>query len=191
MINFKANLIYNDRNVIKFSSSKLSEKHPVSFVRINPTDEKDILALQKAKDNWDKTSFASTILMTALGMFYDGINPDDKEIFLLTEQNSDFENLDAEKILAMGLVMARSKFSKYITYLQTKPQYMFKNRQGSFIGLKGIGSEFLDCCKEKFKDFSLILNATKDSETFYLKNGFELINKDSRFMSYTKKVLKP
>ena len=188
MISFKANLIYNDRKVTKYDFNKTTQDHPVSFVRVIPTDEKDILALQKTKDLWKKTTFASTIFDRALGMFYDEIDPEDREIFLLTEQNSDFENLVAEKILAMGLVMTRSKFSKYITYLQTNPNYMFQNRQNCLSGLKGIGTEFLECCKLKFKDFLLILNATKDSEQFYLKNGFNMINKDTRYMSFTKKL---
>ena len=190
MISFKANLVYNDRNVIKYNSNNLSQKHQVSFVRINPTDENDVLALQKTKDLWDKTSFVSTIFDRVLGMFYDGIDSKDKEVFLLTEQDSDYANLVPEKILAMGLVMTRSKFSKYLTYLQTKPQYMFKNREKVSNGLMGIGTEFLNCCKEKFKEFSLILNATKNSESFYLKNGFELINRETRFMAYVKKAVK-
>ena len=56
MISFKANLIYNDRQITKYSQTGQCEKYPVSFVRINPTNENDVLALQKTKDIWGKNN---------------------------------------------------------------------------------------------------------------------------------------
>ena len=189
MITFKANYV-SKAAIDRYYSQTNSKKHPASFVRLNPTDEKDILALLNTKNIWGKSEFGGTLYDRALFMHYDNENSEDKEIYLLTEQLEDYENLDANKILAMGLIMTRANNFKYLTYLQVKPNHMWENQKNIYKGFRHIGTEFLNCCKEKFKNFSLVLNATKESESFYLKNGFELINKDTRFMSYTKKLFK-
>ena len=192
MINFKANLVYNDRNILKYNSLKKAEKHPVSFIKLNPTDEKDVFTLLKTKDLWTKSRYANTIYTRALEMFYDNDNSNENEFFLLTEQTKDFESLDAEKVLAMCLVKNCSKYSKYIAYLQTNPLYMYNNDKNFSRNFKGIGSEVLNCLKELFKDFYLVLNASnKENINFYLKNGFKLINKDTKYLTFKRNNLKP
>ena len=45
---------------------------------------------------------------------------------------------------------------------------------------------------ELFKDFYLVLNASnKENINFYLKNGFKLINKDTKYLTFKRNNLKP
>ena len=82
MITFKANYVSNAA-IDRYYSQTNSKKHPASFVRLNPTDERDILALLKTKNIWGKSEFGGTLYDRALFMHYDNENSEDKEIYFL------------------------------------------------------------------------------------------------------------
>ena len=186
MINFKAN--YVDKTNITYFNNNQSHPKEVSFVRINPLSKSDIVALRKVNDLWGKSEYGWKIYDSVSGLYWDNVDPEDRDFFALTTQENEFEKLKPESILALCSISLRTVGSKYINYLQVIPKFMHDNREKLTDGLSGIGSAMLSALKDKFKNKSILLHASNNNNVkFYLKNGFELINKDTKYMAYIRK----
>ena len=140
---FGAKLISNKHEIGKLVELSYNQT-PISFVKIEPQNAGDIKALEQVAKNWLYGKFATNVYHAACALRDDSKYYKDNEIYALTSQNSDFENLDNKKIL--GLVHT-SKFSEgdiFIEHIESNPEMVyFKNPE-----YKGIGTAMLDSLKE-------------------------------------------
>lgn len=140
----------------------------VSFVKIDPFNSDDIKALEYAAKCWENDKFALNIYHAACAIKNKSKYYMDHDIYALTSQKSDFENLDGDKIL--GLVHTSPYIDKttLIEHLQIKPAFVYD----SIPEYKGVGTGILNSLKllaDKISSFSASEQSVKN---FYTKNGF-------------------
>lgn len=187
MISFKANYL-NHTNIKQYDLNNKTSDYQAFFIKIDPNNRRDLAALRQVKKDWGSGSYAHQIYDRATEMAFDDSYARDKEIFALTTQANDFAHLQSDKILGLSLLSSRPHNIKYITYFQTIPKYTYEKRKELSEGFKNIGTSLLDCLKTYVKNSSITLHATFSSMNFYLSQGFDFINKDSKYMNFVKKI---
>lgn len=163
-VSFKAQFI-NRCNIQKYSKSTRSFlPSEVSFIELDTNKWRDRRALRKISKKWEH-SLADNI--------YRSQKSDKKlRIFALTEQQSNFEKLDAEKVLGLTQLQDSEPNVHYIDYLQTKPVYTANNPDREY---KDIGRRILDNLKNIFRKDTLKLSSLYEDGIidFYIKNNFK------------------
>lgn len=161
-VSFKAQLI-NKCNILKYNNiSKDFSPYEVSFVELNCNKWRDKLTLRKTAKLW-APSYAKEMLKNQRSS--KGLR-----IFALTEQNSDFERLDANKILGLGQIRKEDLGVYNIDYLQTHPEHKkFAINQK----YKNIGTAMLDNFKKAFWNNKITLVSLYEVIDFYLNNNFK------------------
>lgn len=178
-VSFKGTFI-NPVNIKKSDGSKY-EKFTASFVELEPTNPKDINALEKVHKNWNQ-AYSSIIYNSA---FCSSVVPNkSKHYYALTSQKNNFEHINPDEILGVVEFNKKSKCNR-IEFLQVNPKYI-TGKSKSFISklfsLKSnenrklppfarIGSAILDSLKQ-LTDKSIDLYSVGGAKGFYRKNGF-------------------
>lgn len=168
-ISFGANFL-NSAQVYKKAQNNEYKKTKVSFVKMNPKDDKDIETLDNIQKYWDYDKYAPNIYNFALKIRKNELPQKRFKIYALTTQNTDFENLDDRNILGAVLGETTKKDFLYIDYLQVNPKYIYYPDTD----YKRNGSAILDSLKTHYSE--IMLKPTKGStEKFYEKNGFHKV----------------
>lgn len=170
-ITFKAKYVSTHR--IKQLNDNSSPK--VNLVELDPMSEKDIQAIKTVNLMWkDGYTYADDILDDLCD--YVETNLPQKVFLALTTQKKNFQELIPEKILGLGDILTEPNSDQIkIKRLQTAPNEEYNNPKRN---LAGIGRALLDGIKKMFP-VNITLDSEKDAIEFYLKNGFEFLNKKS------------
>ena len=162
-INFKANYL-NSTYIRKLNpATKKYAPDMVHFVEINPQNKKDIKALKKVAQIWDRKSYANRIYQNAK-------SKPNLKTYILTRQDSDYEILEHDNILGL-CQLSKGNYDVFcIEHLQTKPEYQVENKNREY---KKIGSRIIHSLKKVFYDKTLKVNYLFDKIPFYIDNGFD------------------
>ena len=164
-VNFKANFI-NKTSIQKYNSATGSFlPHAVSFVELSNKNLTDRWVLKKTSRLW-KNSYA-------YDMYKNQRKNKDLRFFAITEQDTNFEVLEAKKILGLSQVMNIDVGVYNVDYLQTNPQYTVNMTNRKY---KKIGTTMLDNLKNVFHYNTLKLTSLYDVIDFYLNNNFRFEN---------------
>lgn len=172
MINFKANYIQNIP-IKTLDSDNTYKSQDVNFVEIDINNSKDVTAINQVADIWGEKSFADNIVFDIEQNSKDINAQGNLRVFALTKQNSDFQNLDENQILALVDVEKTQSDDLFINYLQVAPQLVYCLRK---LPIKRCGSAVLDCLKNLFSNKTITLNSR--SRNFFLNNGFIEVTKN-------------
>lgn len=181
-ISFQAKFI-NTAQVLKRTDKKDFIPLKAAFVEIEPSNEKDIIALAKLDKYWID-SFASNMFVTANAIKHGVFNVGDYKIYALTKQLNNFENLDADKILGLTEITPSTPKDIFINYLQVNPENVYAI-QPQF---KKIGTRILDSLKEMADKIVLNPNS-KGTGIFYQKNDFTPVSENSDVLQWVKRPL--
>lgn len=146
-INFCAQHIM-DMNVGKLNGDKYVQKN-VAFVELDPTDKKDRNALKKIAHDWGCYCFAEDIYNEVNLSLKD--NPDKGQVFALTTQVRNFENLDADSVLGLTEINTedlKDYHTVYIERLQTNPEYLDAYEKPLY---RGIGTSIHKCLFKEYQ----------------------------------------
>ena len=162
-INFKANYL-NSTYIRKLNpATKKYVPDMVHFVEINPQNKKDIKALKKVAQVWDRKSYANRIYQNAK-------SKPNLKTYALTHQDSNYEILEHDNILGLCQLSKENYDVFCIEHLQTKPEYQVENKNREY---KRIGRRTLHSLKKVFYDKTLRVNYLFDKIPFYMDNGFD------------------
>ena len=178
-ISFGAKYI-NPINIVKLEE-KVYKQAEVSFVKLNPYNASDVLALRQIAKYWENDKFAGNISVCA-DAIYDGKSADGIKIFALTSQSDSFEKLNPDKILGVIETEDTAPFHIHINRFQTKPEFVY----GYKPEYKGVGTAILNSLKEMYNKISAISEADKYTRSFYERNGFYESSKGSNFYIWYK-----
>lgn len=142
-----------------------------SLVQIDPKNVMDLLALQDTTRYWHNARYADNIFYTARNLFNCEVSENRYQIYALTTQKEDFEELSPNSIL--GLVEVKNKpKTMEILHLQVDPELVFAN---SFPNYKYVGTGILNSLKKLYNK-TIELESACTAVEFYLKNGFKMQN---------------
>lgn len=142
--------------------------YPATFVKLEPWNRSDIVAVDKAAENWKDSKYASKIAVAARW-----INQIPVEIYALTVQSKNFNRLKPGKILGLAEMRKDSSRPKedWLYYLQVNPDAMNVNSDGKN-SYKHVGSSILKSLKKIYSDMFLYSEDNPNIEKFYQNNGF-------------------
>lgn len=169
-INFGARHVM-DMNVGKLNGDKYVQKD-VAFVELDPTDKKDRNALKKIAHDWGYYCFAEDIYNEVNLCLKD--NPEKGQVFALTTQARNFENLDPDSVLGLAEINTKDKkklHTVYIERLQTNPEYLDAYEKPQY---RGIGTSIHKCLFKEYQGNRITLNAVPLTSVLehYEKNGY-------------------
>lgn len=181
MINFKAHLIDSTQIKEKYNEKYIDKK--VNLIELNPQNKKDMFTLKEIGADWNYGySLAKEIHTDALNMIYSPKKTTSiPKFYALTKQMKDFKTPKINDILALAEIEEKSKKVVEIVFLQVNPEYNYYSYTPDF---KKIGTGFLNSIKKMFEGKTLTLQAAFDAVKFYLKNGFNYIDKNSLTMYF-------
>ncbi len=181
MINFKAHLIDSTQIKEKYNEKYIDKK--VNLIELNPQNKKDMFTLKEIGADWNYGySLAKEIHTDALNMIYSPKKTTSiPKFYALTKQMKDFKTPKINDILALAEIEEKSKKVVEIVFLQVNPEYNYYSYTPDF---KKIGTGFLNSLKKIFEGKTLTLQAAFDAVKFYLKNGFNYIDKNSLTMYF-------
>ncbi len=181
-LGFRAN--FECKAEIKKLNSITGEYTPelVNWVKFDRKNLLDVMALTYAARNWDREKFASNIAYRAMLMSETKLENEPCEIYIMTKQDSDFDDLDDSKILGMAEINKEDKNSVELNYIQVDPEQTSLSQRAAY---KNIGSKMLDLLKNKYADKVIKLRADAGSVSeFYKKNGFVLKDEKKRYFEW-------
>ena len=181
MINFKAHLIDSTQIKEKYNEKYIDKK--VNLIELNPKNKQDMFTLKEIGADWNYGySLAKEIHTDALNMIYSPKKTTSiPKFYALTKQMKDFKTPKINDILALAEIEEKSKKVVEIVFLQVNPEYNYYSYTPDF---KKIGTGFLNSIKKMFEGKTLTLQAAFDAVKFYLKNGFNYIDKNSLTMYF-------
>lgn len=181
MINFKAHLIDSTQIKEKYNEKYIDKK--VNLIELNPKNKQDMFTLKEIGADWNYGySLAKEIHTDALNMIYSPKKTTSiPKFYALTKQMKDFKTPKINDILALAEIEEKSKKVVEIVFLQVNPEYNYYSYTPDF---KKIGTGFLNVIKKIFEGKTLTLQAAFDAVKFYLKNGFNYIDKNSLTMYF-------
>lgn len=158
---------------------KIYTPDTANFVEFMPADSKDICVLGDIAQDFGGDSFANNVYIHA--KYFRNNEASRARFFGLTKQNSDYENLNPNKVLGVCEITKKSEHTNEIEYLQVHPRFVYPCGPRP---IKRIGTAILDCIKE-FSN-KITLRASYNSGKFYKKNDFTEINPEKRLYLWTK-----
>ena len=188
--NFKAKFIKNT-TILKKDNNGEYKNTKVSIAEIDFKNYRDIRSLRNITNNWSneyekKYTYGmdySTIIQNYVEM-EKGYRENhcngtvNNQFFIMTNQNSDFDNLRPQNALALAQIRTIDDSFVKLEYLQVNPKYKFepnKERQ-----IKHIGTNFLHDLTEIIpKPVELFSNNV--AKPFYIKTGY----KEDSFNKFT------
>ena len=170
-ISFKGNFITN-ANIKRAGVIPMPCK--ISVVELDPLKSKDLKALERLGEMWI-SDLSFNIFKEAQRINENGINKDNLQFFVLTEQKENFKNINPHKILAEASIIVDypGKDKIYLDYLQVDPMSMH-NTDGRVY--KGVGTAFLKFLKKYYKGKEIQLRTLISATNFYLKSHLFYLN---------------
>ena len=154
--------------------SKQYLPYKISIVQVDGKKESDVKAVYNAIKNWKNASYAQSIQGVLNSIFADFLSPEEFSVFAVTTQKKNHSKLNSKKILALAEVDTHRKDKIHLDYLQVDPSFMHTSNSRKY---KGIGSCVLDFLKNNFR-MPITLQSDFKVTDFYIKNKFDLIEKD-------------
>lgn len=179
---FTGNFIGNAKVLRKVSNEKFVPCE-LPVVEMNPFDEKDLHALKNISNVWEGCLFAKSAYLRALSIFETIPEKINQRFFILTKQKNNFENINAEDILAESRVYIFDKPKVDIRSFEVDPAQNHWSMP-EYKNYNNLGTGFLNKLKEIFKGKLITLDSLSSSKEFYLKNGFKNVSKNSSNMYY-------
>lgn len=179
-ITFTGNFI-SHINIKRVKPINITQK--ISVIEADPLNFHDLEALREVNDLW-QGNFSNNIYKDANAINNIAIKDEKIKFFILTHQKNNFNNLNAEDIIAEGKIILKhpKENSIYLDYLQVQPDNMFESENRIY---KGIGTAFLDFIKDLYKGKEISLHSLYSTLDFYMKNGFRPIERNSNNLYFT------
>ena len=173
---FGAKFVNNTTVGKKDTNTDTYHNEYVSFVEIEPDNQKDLDALENCAKYWRNDDFAMNISHAANAIHNKSKYYKSNRVFALTSQKSDYDNLDDNKILGLVHISEFCKESAFIEHLQVNPDMIFdKNSTFDFTKereYKGGGTGILNSLKQLYWKITLFPSSSDSVKNFYKKNGF-------------------
>lgn len=161
--------------VKKFDSLNNAYKDSlVSFVQIDSRNRKDVAALMDTAKYWRDGHYADNIAYTARELYLGKMDDNHYQVYALTSQKKQFDNLLSEKILGLIELENKPDYAE-ILHLQVDPELIYTNQPPRY---KYVGTGILNFLK-KFYNKTLELASVCSAVEFYQKNGFEICSSTS------------
>lgn len=167
------------------SSIRKTLLHPVetlSYVKIDPQNDGDIKALENVAKYWEYGKFVTNIYHAACAMKNDSKYYKYNQIFALTKQQTNIENLDDSQIMGLIHVSPLDGKSFFIEHIEADPKIIYSSKRE----YKGIGKRMLDFLKGFADKILCFPSNTYAVKNFYSKNGFKEIEEHSNLFVWTK-----
>lgn len=171
-VNFGAKFI-KKVNIKKFDKLT-NEFKPIeaSFVKFDPKNKEDLTAISSAVDSWEGQFFAKSIADHASKMQSSELSQRHNQIYLLSSQKDNFENLEPSKILGMAKTEHWKHTPDEIRYFETKPDIKHSQKDRT---IKDVGKAMIESLKELYPK-RIELTSSTSAADFYEKQGFKLID---------------
>lgn len=174
-VNFGATFI-KSVEIKKFNpKTNLYKPIKASVVKYDVYNKYDLKSMKTAVRDWNGQVFAENIVENAGEMRDSDYKKAQNQIYLLTEQNENFDRLKSSKILGMANMKQWFDSSDELAYLQTRPDSMHTFKRRPF---KGVGKALIDTMKDMYKKIEL--TASYSAKQFYEKQDFKIIDPDYR-----------
>ena len=183
-VSFKANYIGPMAFLTKSSNANGSAAIvPGSFVELDPKNNIDVDSIADVSANW---GFFDSL---AYDVFDDmeRINKnlmrykEDSKFYAMTLQQSNFEELEPEKVLGVTEVSKKDESTIKINYLQVDPSNTRNKASAKF---KRLGTNFLNYIKNIYPNNDIYLRSTDSAKKFYKFNGFVKFKKNTNEYIY-------
>ena len=173
MISFGARCI-SDTTIQKIDKGRaLKADVPASFVELDPFCESDLAAISNVGERWHSDEGYGACIANCM-KYCSGPGAETEapnlNFYAITRQNSDFENLSDEDILALAQVYSENDGEKKIEYLEADPDNSYKSKAD--IRYAHAGSAMLDALKALYCGEKIFLHSTTDAVKFYENNHF-------------------
>lgn len=165
---FGANLIRTTKIPKLIENTSSYKDVSVSFVKIDVKNDGDHKALENIAKYWENANFATNIYHAACTMKKDSEYNKYNQIYSLSIQNSDFENLDDEKILGLVHVCPLTDKFMFIERIIANPTIINEIKRK----YDNIGTAMLDMLKTFNDKLACFPSNTKSVKNFYRKNNF-------------------
>ena len=185
-INFGA-IPKNKTSVKKFNKvTKRFVNYPVYFVKLDKYNKNDLDAIDKTAQKWKDTDYIKDINTSSHWMQFKPI-----EVYALTSQQNNFENLKADYILGLAEIRNNKNNSnlKILNHIQVRPNAINVN-QTNKLAYKHVGSAILESLKKIYKDISLVAVEDDNVYGFYKRNGFIDDFNGSRHFQWSSNIFK-
>ena len=151
---------------------------PGAFVELDPKNNIDVNSISDVSANW---GFFDSL---AYDVFDDmeRINKnlirykEDSKFYAMTLQQSNFEELEPEKVLGVTEVSKKDESTIKINYLQVDPSNTRNKASAKF---KRLGTNFLNYIKTIYPNDDIYLRSTDSAKKFYKFNGFVKFKKNT------------
>ena len=167
-VSFKANYLHSIR-LEKINNEKTQK---AALVELDPKSELDNSSIQQIIYDWGGINSYSYDIAYNMGQILCELNDESMptpRFFAITEQRSNFNKLVPESILALAETTSMKDNVINIDFLETNIDQAYNAKNAKF---QHIGTTMLDYLKTLFSGKTLELNATNESMSFYIKNGF-------------------
>ena len=175
---FRAKLIYNP-NIGKKDIYPNYFQERISFVKINPKNDKDIKALEQAVGTWLYDRFGANVLYATRACRNGSEYYKNHSTYALSSQKSDFDNLDGNKILGLVHTSPENGNTTFIEHIQANPEMIYQKVPE----YKGIGTAILNSLKEFSSRIRCYPSKEESVINFYLRNDF--VRSKDFFNEYT------
>lgn len=173
---FEANLIKTITIQKLMPQTKTYYPAKVSFVEIESDNPKDTKALYEAANFWIDEKYANNIAYTSSLLNTKRLDKNKNKIYAITSQNTNFKELDENKILAMAEIEAADKPIIELSHIQVKPEIIYAIEKPEY---KHIGTGMLNALKSLYSGIKLTAADSQSVINFYLKNKFSRLEPNS------------
>lgn len=166
----------NKMKVGKLVNDKYEQVN-ASFVKIEKNNKKDLKALHDIAKYWEHDKYAINIYQKTNAGCSD-------DVYALTSQTSNFENLNPNEILGVCEIGATEFLGGFLDYLQVKPEFVYNIKPE----YKGVGTAIINSLKKIYYKISLTSANSKSVKNFYERNEFMEYPKDSCFFTWYRDI---
>lgn len=177
----------NGATVVK-RPNRMPIKVDAAIVELEPKNMGDWYALEsfteECSQNNKKSNYATNICKSFNRMIDENIVDKNLHHYMLTVQQSDFENLDPEKVLGAFMVADKIKLSpkrkqslgvktEYVAkirFLQGLPKNYYENIDREY---SRTGQAMTDFVKSEYTDGDIVVHVDKSEIPFYVAQDFE------------------
>lgn len=167
-INFRAKFIDKVQISKRIADTSIYKDVLVSCVKINPKNVDDIKALENISKCWEDSKFATNIYYAACAIRNDSKYYKCNNIYAITTQNSNFNNINYKNILGLVHTCSLDNGDMFIEHLEADPKIV----NSTIREYKKIGTSILDCLKIMAGRIVCFPSNTKTVKNFYFSNGF-------------------
>ena len=183
-VSYKAKFL-NKAEVKKLikGSYPCSERKNVNFIKIESLNTDDIKALSNAAKYWQDSKFSTNIYYVACALRNESQYYKNHELYALTEQETDFEKPDSDKLLGLVHVSPNDDGYTLIEHIEVNPKYLYIKEPE----YRGLGTAMLNSIKQIYDRISCYPLSARSVINFYEKNGFVKQPENYKYYTFSKK----